>query len=155
MAQFMELTQFHVPGYKEAKTAEEQLEAVHRYVLKVLQAMDVKVPDYAPGQHRKRSGQRSPGLAEGAGRLPAQADELPASHPDLQGRAAQLPRSAGASGRVRHRLPFEQTGELSGMTRVRGFTQDDAHLFVTPEQVEAEMRANIDLVLFVLSQPRA
>ncbi len=46
---------------------------------------------------------------------------------------------------------FEQTGELSGMTRVRGFTQDDAHLFVTPEQVEPEMRANIELVLFVLS----
>ena len=31
---------------------------------------------------------------------------------------------------------FEQTGELSGMTRVRGFTQDDAHLFVTPDQIE-------------------
>ncbi|HZU37163.1 MAG TPA: threonine--tRNA ligase [Gemmataceae bacterium] len=46
---------------------------------------------------------------------------------------------------------FEKTGELSGMTRVRGFTQDDAHLFVTPEQVEAEMGANIDLVLFVLN----
>jgi threonyl-tRNA synthetase len=45
---------------------------------------------------------------------------------------------------------FEQTGELSGMTRVRGFTQDDAHLFITPEQIEAEMAANIDLVLFVL-----
>jgi threonyl-tRNA synthetase len=46
---------------------------------------------------------------------------------------------------------FEQTGELSGMTRVRGFTQDDAHLFVTPEQIEAELGANIDLVLLVLS----
>jgi threonyl-tRNA synthetase len=46
---------------------------------------------------------------------------------------------------------FEQTGELSGMTRVRGFTQDDAHLFITPEQIEAEFSANIDLVLFVLS----
>jgi threonyl-tRNA synthetase len=46
---------------------------------------------------------------------------------------------------------FEQTGELSGMTRVRGFTQDDAHLFVTPEQIESEVGANIDLVLFVLS----
>jgi threonyl-tRNA synthetase len=45
---------------------------------------------------------------------------------------------------------FEQTGELSGMTRVRGFTQDDAHLFVTPEQIEAEFVANLDLVLFVL-----
>jgi threonyl-tRNA synthetase len=46
---------------------------------------------------------------------------------------------------------FEQTGELSGMTRVRGFTQDDAHLFITPEQIEAEIGSNIDLVLFVLS----
>src|SRR5262245_17826950 len=46
---------------------------------------------------------------------------------------------------------YEQTGELSGMTRVRGFTQDDAHLFITPEQVEAEIGSNIDLVLFVLS----
>ena len=48
---------------------------------------------------------------------------------------------------------FEQSGELSGMTRVRGFTQDDAHLFFTPEQVEDEFRANIDLVLFVLPEP--
>jgi threonyl-tRNA synthetase len=46
---------------------------------------------------------------------------------------------------------YEQTGELNGMTRVRGFTQDDAHLFVTPEQVEEEMRSNLDLVLFVLN----
>ncbi|MCZ2342398.1 MAG: threonine--tRNA ligase [Bacteroidales bacterium] len=45
---------------------------------------------------------------------------------------------------------FEQSGELGGMTRVRGFTQDDAHLFVTPEQVDAEIRSEIDLVLFVL-----
>jgi len=45
---------------------------------------------------------------------------------------------------------FEQSGELGGMTRVRGFTQDDAHLFVTPEQVESELRSELDLVLFVL-----
>ena len=45
---------------------------------------------------------------------------------------------------------FEQSGELGGMTRVRGFTQDDAHLFVTPEQVADELRSEIDLVLFVL-----
>jgi len=45
---------------------------------------------------------------------------------------------------------FEQSGELGGMTRVRGFTQDDAHLFVTPEQVEPELRSEIDLVLLVL-----
>lgn len=45
---------------------------------------------------------------------------------------------------------FEQSGELGGMTRVRGFTQDDAHLFVTPEQVEEILRSEIDLVLLVL-----
>jgi len=45
---------------------------------------------------------------------------------------------------------FEQSGELNGMTRVRGFTQDDAHLFVTPEQVEPELHANLDLVFFIL-----
>ncbi len=45
---------------------------------------------------------------------------------------------------------FEQSGELGGMTRVRGFTQDDAHLFVTPEQVEGILREEIDLVLFIL-----
>ena len=45
---------------------------------------------------------------------------------------------------------FEQSGELGGMTRVRGFTQDDAHLFVLPEQVEEELRSEIELVLFIL-----
>jgi threonyl-tRNA synthetase len=46
---------------------------------------------------------------------------------------------------------FEQSGELGGMTRVRGFTQDDAHLFVTPEQVEGELRSELDLVLMILN----
>ena len=46
---------------------------------------------------------------------------------------------------------FEQSGELGGLTRVRGFTQDDAHLFVTPEQVEAELKSEIELVLMVLN----
>ncbi|HKA06505.1 MAG TPA: threonine--tRNA ligase, partial [Gemmataceae bacterium] len=45
---------------------------------------------------------------------------------------------------------FEQSGELGGMTRVRGFTQDDAHLFVTPEQVHSELENNLDLVLMIL-----
>jgi threonyl-tRNA synthetase len=46
---------------------------------------------------------------------------------------------------------YEQSGELSGLTRVRGFTQDDAHLFCTPEQVRAEFRATMELTQFVLS----
>ena len=41
---------------------------------------------------------------------------------------------------------WEQSGELNGMTRVRGFTQDDAHLFVTPEQLDVEVLACIELV---------
>ncbi|EMI57023.1 threonine--tRNA ligase [Rhodopirellula sallentina] len=44
----------------------------------------------------------------------------------------------------------EQTGELNGMMRVRGLTQDDAHIFCTPEQVEEEFRATIELTQFVL-----
>lgn len=45
----------------------------------------------------------------------------------------------------------EQSGELNGMLRVRGLTQDDAHLFCTPEQVEEEFRATLKLVQFVLA----
>ncbi len=45
---------------------------------------------------------------------------------------------------------FEQTGELNGMLRVRGLTQDDAHLFCTDDQVEDEFRKTIDLTRFVL-----
>ncbi len=44
---------------------------------------------------------------------------------------------------------YEQSGELHGLTRVRGFTQDDAHLFCMPEQVEEEFKKVIDLVLYV------
>lgn len=44
----------------------------------------------------------------------------------------------------------EQSGELNGMLRVRGLTQDDAHLFCTPEQVEQEFKDTLDLVKFVL-----
>lgn len=44
---------------------------------------------------------------------------------------------------------YEQSGELHGLTRVRGFTQDDAHLFVRPDQVKQEFIAVIDLVLYV------
>lgn len=44
---------------------------------------------------------------------------------------------------------YEQAGELHGLTRVRGFTQDDAHLFVRPDQVQEEFEKVIDLVLYV------
>jgi threonyl-tRNA synthetase len=45
---------------------------------------------------------------------------------------------------------WEQSGEIGGMTRVRGFTQDDAHLFVTEDQLEGELKSCLDLVEIVL-----
>jgi len=44
---------------------------------------------------------------------------------------------------------YEQSGELHGLTRVRGFTQDDAHLFCRPDQVKEEFKKVIDLTLYV------
>ncbi|MFQ5730418.1 MAG: threonine--tRNA ligase [Planctomycetaceae bacterium] len=65
---------------------------------------------------------------------------MPRSYRDLPVRLAEF-------GTVyRH----EQSGELNGMLRVRGLTQDDAHLFCTPEQVEDEFRATLELTQFVL-----
>ena len=46
---------------------------------------------------------------------------------------------------------WEQSGELGGMTRVRGFTQDDAHIFCTPDQVEAEVRGCLGIVGTILN----
>lgn len=46
---------------------------------------------------------------------------------------------------------YEQSGELHGLTRVRGFTQDDAHLFCTPDQLLEEFKNVIDLVLYVFN----
>nr|WP_298794879.1 threonine--tRNA ligase [uncultured Allomuricauda sp.] len=45
---------------------------------------------------------------------------------------------------------YEQSGELHGLTRVRGFTQDDAHIFCTPDQLNDEFKKVIDLSLYVL-----
>ncbi|GCA76119.1 threonine-tRNA ligase [Microcystis aeruginosa NIES-2520] len=44
---------------------------------------------------------------------------------------------------------YEQSGELGGLTRVRGFTVDDSHLFVTPEQLDKEFLSVVDLILTV------
>ncbi|BAZ23735.1 threonyl-tRNA synthetase [Kalymmatonema gypsitolerans NIES-4073] len=47
---------------------------------------------------------------------------------------------------------YEQSGELSGLTRVRGFTVDDSHLFVTPEQLDSEFLNVVDLILSVFNK---
>lgn len=64
---------------------------------------------------------------------------LPRSYKDLPLRLAEF-------GTV---YRYEQHGELHGLTRVRGFTQDDAHLFCRPDQVKDEFKKVIDLVLYV------
>ena len=67
----------------------------------------------------------------------AQADELPAPHQDLQDKPRSyrdLPVRLAEFGTV---YRYEQSGELGGMTRVRGFTQDDAHIFCSRDQVAA------------------
>lgn len=46
---------------------------------------------------------------------------------------------------------YEQSGELHGLTRVRGFTQDDAHIFCTPDQLLDEFKKVIDLVIYVFN----
>jgi len=44
---------------------------------------------------------------------------------------------------------YEQSGELHGLTRVRGFTQDDAHIFCTPDQLKEEFNKVIDIILYI------
>ncbi|MEN9445211.1 MAG: hypothetical protein RIS47_2102 [Bacteroidota bacterium] len=44
---------------------------------------------------------------------------------------------------------YEQSGELHGLTRVRGFTQDDAHIFCTPDQIKDEFKKVIDIILYI------
>ena len=68
-------------------------------------------------------------------------DSQPHSYRDLPVRLAEF-------GTV---YRWEQSGELNGLTRVRGFTQDDAHIFCTEEQVEAEIQGCLDLVKTVFS----
>lgn len=148
---YMKEAHFTPPGYLQAKTTAEKLEIVHRAVLHLLDAMNLDLPEYRKATTpAERAKALLDWLSEQEGYLlkPMNCPHHiqiykaePRSYRDLPVRLAEF-------GTV---YRFEQTGELSGMTRVRGFTQDDAHLFVTPDQIEAEVGANVDLVLFVLS----
>ena len=77
----------------------------------------------------------------GAGRrrVSAQAHELSRPHPDLRDKLRsyrELPVRLGELGTV---YRYERSGVMHGLLRVRGFTQDDAHIFCTPEQIEDEI----------------
>ncbi|NBO90762.1 MAG: threonine--tRNA ligase, partial [Planctomycetia bacterium] len=148
--ELLDLAGYAAMDYRQAKSTDERLEAVHRSVVKLLDGMGLRLPAYeAARTHEERSKALWAWLETQEGYLlkPMNCPHHiqiykaePRSYRDLPVRLAEF-------GTV---YRFEQTGELNGMTRVRGFTQDDAHLFVTPEQVEAEMESNIDLVVFVL-----
>ena len=71
----------------------------------------------------------------GEARLRAEADELPGPHPDLQAGHQELPRPAAALRRVRPVPPQRAHRRLHGIMRVRGFTQDDGHIFCTEDQI--------------------
>jgi threonyl-tRNA synthetase len=149
--ELLDLAHYKAPGYLTARTTEERLEAIHQTVLRILEAFGVDAPVYRQARtYPERAEALNRWLADQEGYLlkPMNCPHHiqiykaePRSYRDLPVRLAEF-------GTV---YRFEQTGELSGMTRVRGFTQDDAHLFVTAEQIEAEVGANVDLVLFVLS----
>src|SRR5262245_9548384 len=147
----LDLAGYRVPGYREAHSTADKLNSVHDTVLRLIRAVDLKLPDYEKATTAKDRAQALENwLKEQEGYLlkPMNCPHHiqiykaePRSYRDLPVRLAEF-------GTV---YRYEQTGELTGMTRVRGFTQDDAHLFVTPEQIEAEFSANLDLVLFILS----
>jgi threonyl-tRNA synthetase len=148
---YMKMTHWVPLDYERAPTQALKLDLVHRFILQALELMRVDLPAYHDAKtHAERAEALLGWLMEQEGFLlkPMNCPHHihiykaePRSYRDLPVRLAEF-------GTV---YRYEQTGELSGMTRVRGFTQDDAHLFVTPDQIESEMRSNIDLVLFVLS----
>ncbi|MBU6294066.1 MAG: threonine--tRNA ligase [Planctomycetes bacterium] len=150
MGLFLSQASLVIPGYAEAKTPAARLEATARQAAEILRLHSISLAEFdrAVGSEAQAKAllawlERQEGYLLKPMNCPHHIQIFKAvqrSYRDLPVRLAEF-------GTV---YRYEQTGELSGMTRVRGFTQDDAHLFVTPEQVEEELRANIELVRFVL-----
>ncbi len=148
--EYMKQNSFLPPQYLKLDSQAEKLEAVHQFALTLIDTMQVALPEYRKAASvKERADVLGKWLMEQEGYLlkPMNCPHHihiykaePHSYRDLPVRLAEF-------GTV---YRYEQTGELGGMTRVRGFTQDDAHLFVTAEQVEAELRSEIELALFVL-----
>jgi len=75
---------------------------------------------------------------------------LPGPHFDFQIEIAELSRTSGAIGGIGTVYRYERSGVLHGLLRVRGFTQDDAHIFCMPSQIEAEVEACIEFAYAVM-----
>jgi threonyl-tRNA synthetase len=148
--ELLELAHYKVPAYFAARTTEEKLEAIHQTVLRLLDAFGNEASGYRQARtYAERAEALNRWLAEQEGYLlrPMNCPHHIQIYKDERRSYRDLPVRLAEFGTV---YRFEQTGELSGMTRVRGFTQDDAHLFMTPEQIPDEMVSNIELVLFIL-----
>ena len=147
--EYMKQAHMLPPQYREAPTQADKLELIHEFVLVLLKDLQVTLPEY----HRattaaERADALLKWLMEQEGYLlkPMNCPHHIHIYKAERHSYRDLPVRLAEFGTV---YRYEQTGELNGMTRVRGFTQDDAHLFITPEQVESELRANIELVLFI------
>ncbi len=79
----------------------------------------------------------------------AEADELPRAHAALRQPAAQLPRAPDPLRGVVHLHRDEKGGTLHGLLRVKHITQDDAHVFVTEEQIQGEIDGMIDFTKYL------
>jgi threonyl-tRNA synthetase len=147
---YLKQAQFAPPSYANAPTQAAKLDIVHDYALMIMKTLHVDLPEYHMAiDHAQRAEVLLKWLMDQEGFLlkPMNCPHHihiykaePRSYRDLPVRLAEF-------GTV---YRYEQTGELTGMTRVRGFTQDDAHLFCTEDQVEQEMKSNLELVLFIL-----
>ena len=147
---YLKAAAYRLPGYEQADP-KEKLEIVHRATRGILAMMGVDLPEYDKASTpQERSNALLGWLKEQEGYLlkPMNCPHHIQIYKAEQRSYRDLPIRLAEFGTV---YRFEQTGELNGMTRVRGFTQDDAHLFIRPDQIQAEMQANIELVLFVLS----
>ncbi len=97
-----------------------------------------------PREHVRADGRRGRGVLR-------QADELPVPHRDLPLAHALVSRAAAAAGASSGPCyRYERSGVLHGLARVRGFTQDDAHIFCRPDQIEDEIVRALDFSLQVL-----
>jgi threonyl-tRNA synthetase len=147
--EYFKLAGFNLPGYREANR-KEKLEIVHKAARQMMETMGLDIKGYDKATTAESRAERLLGwLKDQEGYLlkPMNCPHHiqiykaePRSYRDLPVRLAEF-------GTV---YRFEQTGELAGMTRVRGFTQDDAHLFCTEDQVSEEVRGCIELTQFIL-----
>src|SRR5262249_55309123 len=146
-----DLAHFKMPVYRKAGSVGEKLAAVEKVVSHLIEGVGIEIPEFhaaTPTPDRAAALMRYMNQHEGYLLKPMNCPHHiqiykaePRSYRDLPVRLAEF-------GTV---YRFEQTGELSGMTRVRGFTQDDAHLFCTAEQVGAEFGGCIEFTQFFLN----